>query len=200
MPLSEKRRLKAFAEALTPQEFVNSMQAYDERLMAGYATTEFSPEQLAKVVALPDTLEVLGLVEDDSGDVVFNLPILMKLADQSGKLKLHLLRRSQNQDIAAQYLLRSGRNHLPTYIFYNSKGQELGTFIERPMFVTLLMAKWFEEFWETYPDLPGFGLLPGQMPDESRLVLLDFFAEKREPQRAEETTAIIETILSLKTQ
>lgn len=197
MPLSEERRQQAFAEAMSPQEFVNSMQTYDEQLMAGYATTEFSPEQLAKIGALPETLEVLALVEDDSGDVVFNLPILMKLADHTGKIRLHLLRRSQNQDIAAQYLLRSGRNHLPTYIFFNSKGVELGTFIERPMFVTMLMAKWFEEFWETYPDLPGFGSLPGQMPEESRLVLLDFFAEKREPHRTEEIAAIIEAILSL---
>lgn len=197
MPLTEQRRKRALAEALTPAAFVQSMQNYRERLEAGYAATEFTPEQLAQIAALPETLEVLALVEETSGDTVFNLPILMKLADLTGKLRLYLLRRSENEDIAGQYLLRSGRNHLPTYIFYNAAGEELGTFIERPGFVTMLMAEWFADFWAQHPDLPGYGKLPGQMPEESRRALLDFFAPLREPYRAQETAAIIERILEL---
>lgn len=197
MPLTEERRVQAFQEALTPRQFIESMQTYRGRLKAGYAATEFRPEQLEQIKALPEKLKVLALVEESSGDTIFNLPILMKLADLTGKLDLSLLRRSANEDIAAEYLLRSGRNHLPTYIFYNSKGQELGTFIERPGFVTMLMAEWFLDFWKTYPDLPGYGKLPGQMPEESRLVLIDFFADKREPHRAEEAAAIVETIVEI---
>jgi hypothetical protein len=140
---------------------------------------------------------VLALVEETSGDVVFNLPILMKLAEQSGKLHIHILRREQNLDIAAQYLLRSGRNHLPTYIFYNQQGEEIGTFIERPFFVTELMAGWFEEFWEKHEDLPGYGSLPGQMPEVSRRALIEFFAEKREPYRAQEASEILQHIARL---
>ncbi|NWJ45439.1 MAG: thioredoxin family protein [Chloroflexi bacterium] len=197
MPLSEERRQHAFNNAMTPRQFVESMEIYRERLESGYEATEFRPETLTLFAALPETLEVLGLVEDTSGDVVFNLPILMKLADCTGKLNIHLLRRSNNQDIAAQYILRSGRNHLPTYIFYNTKGDELGTFIERPLFVMELMADWFQEFWEKHPDLPGFGTFPGQMPEASRLVLNDFFAEKREPLRAQEAETIAKHILKL---
>jgi hypothetical protein len=194
MPLTEERRQRAFAEALTPKEFVESMGVYQERLEEGYVATNFTGEQLA---TLSQPLEVLALVEETSGDVVFNLPILMKLAEQSGKLRIHILRREQNLDIAGQYLLRSGRNHLPTYIFYNSEGQELGTFIERPFFVTELMADWFKEFWEKHEDLPGYGSLPGQMPEVSRRALIEFFAEKREPYRAQEASEILEHIVRL---
>ncbi|MEI7556285.1 thioredoxin family protein [Candidatus Chlorohelix sp.] len=197
MPLSEERQKLAFSNAMTPRQFVESMGIYRERLESGYKATEFRPETLTLLAALPEPLEALGLVEDTSGDVVFNLPILMKLADHTGKLNIHLLRRSDNQDIASQYVLRSGRNHLPTYIFYNAKGDELGTFIERPSFVMELMADWFQEFWETYPNLPGFGAFPGQMPEVSRLALNDFFAEKREPYRAQEAEAIAAHILKL---
>ena len=197
MPLTQERRKRALAEALTPSAFVQSMQNYRGRLEAGYAATEFTPDQLVRISALPETLEVLALVEESSGDTIFNLPILMKLADLTGKLALFLLRRSENEDIAGQYLLRSGRNHLPTYIFYNAAGVELGTFIERPGFVTMLMADWFADFWTQHPDLPGYGKLPGQMPEESRLVLLDFFATRREPYRARETAALVERILEL---
>src|SRR5690348_3728086 len=129
MPLTEERRRRALAEALTPQAFVQSLQSYRERFEAGYAATAFTPEQLAQLKALSEKLDVLALVEESSGDTIFNLPIMMKLADLTGKLALHLLRRSANEDIAGQYLLRSGRNHLPTYIFYNPAGVELGTFI-----------------------------------------------------------------------
>ncbi len=197
MPLTEERRQQALAEAMTPAQFIESMTSYRERLEAGYAATTFTPEQLEKICALPEKLSVLALIEEDSGDTIFNLPILMKLADETGNLELHLLRREGNRDIAGQYLLRSGRNHLPTYIFYNQAGQEIGTFIERPGFVTMYMADWFGEFWQTYPDLPGYGSLPGQMPDEARLKLLDYFAAKREPHRAEETTAIVDHIAGL---
>jgi hypothetical protein len=197
MPLSEERRRKAFAEALTPSAFVESMTRYRERLKTGYEATVFTSEQLLALNQISEPLEVLALVEETSGDVVYNLPILIKLADQTGKLKLYLLRREENQDIAGQYLLRSGRNHLPTYIFFNSTGQELGTFIERPMFVTMQMAEWLEEFRQDYSHLPAYDSLPGQMPDETRLALLDFFAEKREPLRPEETAAIIVRILEL---
>jgi hypothetical protein len=200
MPLTAERREQALRESLTPQQFIEEVQDadYRARLESGYAATEFPPELLAQFEAvLSAPLDVLALVEETSTDVIFNLPILMKLADLTGKLRLYILLREQNRDIAGQYLLKSGHNHLPTYIFYDGNGREIGTFIERPFFVTMQMAEWFEAFWRENPSLPGYGSLPGQMPPETRRVLHADFHARREPYRAQEATAILEHVLDL---
>jgi hypothetical protein len=81
---------------------------------------------------LPAKLGVLVLTEDWCGDSAANLPIVVALGRETGKLDVRILRRAGNEDVAERYTLADGRNHIPTYIVYDAARNELGHLIERP--------------------------------------------------------------------
>jgi selT/selW/selH-like putative selenoprotein len=156
-----------------------------ERFDATEAAVVFDPEDLAYFVSLPQCLHVLVLAEDWCGDVIANLPILGRLAVESGKLNLRVFLRDQNLDLIDQYLKEGQFRAIPVFVFFDADFNEIGHWIERPASVTDLQAQMRRELFATDPMLAE--IAPdtpfGQLPEAVRERLMQAFTAFREEHR-----------------
>jgi Thioredoxin len=196
MPLTSERRAKAFAEALTFQGFVDSMQVNRELFEANYAAYQLSEEAKTFFAELPETVDVLVLAHDWCGDVVANTPLFGKIEAETGKLRLHiLLRDPDNVDIANEYLHPDGRNHIPTYVFYNQAGEELGVLIERTGDITAKMSGWRTGYFDANPQYEAernFGI--GELSPEAKKGLLAHIKAERAKVLPQEQVSLLAAI------
>jgi len=125
---------------LSYQAYKDSMTRNRERLEANERSVVIDPADLAAFKNLPEPLEVLVIVEDWCGDVIANLPIVGRLAADSGKLNLHCFARDQHEDLMNRYLKEGKYKAIPVFAFFDQNLNELGHFIERPDSVTNLRA------------------------------------------------------------
>src|SRR5699024_10445247 len=71
-------------------------------------------------------LRVIVLTEDWCGDAMLNIPILLRMAEQSN-LPVRLLLRDQNLELMDQYLTNGKSRSIPIFIFINEDGEEVTT-------------------------------------------------------------------------
>jgi hypothetical protein len=95
---------------------------------------------------------VLVLAEDWCGDVIANLPVLGRLAKESGKLDVRVFLRDQNDDIMERYLNQGKFKSIPVFVFFDQDFRELAHWIERPTSVTQLRAKRRAEIFAAHPE------------------------------------------------
>jgi len=108
-----------FAEGLTYEAFKAQMTRNRERFESNEQTVELSSDDLAFFSRLAQPLHVLVLAEDWCGDVVANLPILGRLAAESGKLDIRVFLRDQNLDLIDQYLNQGKHRSIPVFAFFD---------------------------------------------------------------------------------
>ena len=95
------------------------------------------------------------LAEDWCGDVIANVPVLGRIAKDSGKLELRVFLRDQNLDIMEQYLLKGQFRAIPVFVFLDENFNEIGHWIERPAAVTELRERLRREIY--YAQHPEYG-------------------------------------------
>src|SRR3954471_6358229 len=76
----------------------------EELLVASEASLAEETIDIAPFQRLPRVTRVLVLSEDWCGDCTDNLPILNRLAQESGRLSVRIVSRDDNLDIMDQYL------------------------------------------------------------------------------------------------
>jgi len=172
-----------FESGMTYDEFKARMTRNRERLEANEQAVQLTPEDLEPFRRLPRPLEVLVLAEDWCGDVVANLPILARLARESGKLNLRIFLRDQNLDIMDQYLNRGVFRSIPVFVFFDERMNEIGRFIERPDSVTELRERRRREIYAQHPEFGSPDAPPHDLPDEMRIELNRAIAAMREETR-----------------
>jgi hypothetical protein len=151
-----------------------------ERLEANERRLVIDPSDLAAFQRLPRPLHVLVLAEDWCGDVIANLPILGRLAADSGKLDLRIFLRDQNPDLMDQYLNRGVYRSIPVFAFFDQDFNEVGRFIERPDSVTELRAARRREIYASNPEFGSPDAPIDQLPEEVRARLQAAIAAMRE--------------------
>jgi hypothetical protein len=169
-----------FESGLSYEQFKQQMTRNQERFETNERGVPLEPDDLASFRQLPRPLNVLVLAEDWCGDVIANLPILGRLAAESGKLNLRVFLRDQNLDLMEQYLLRGQFRSIPTFVFFDDDFQELGRFVERPASVTELRASKRRELYQQHPEFGSPDSPIDQLPDEVRVRLSQATAELRE--------------------
>lgn len=190
MNISRERRERALAEAMSFDQFMNSMQVNRQAFLDNYEAFQLSEADLTFFTSLNEPLEVLILAHDWCGDTVANLPLFGKIEQETGKLHLHiLLRDPHNTDIAAAYPHTDRRNHIPTYIFFNQAGEELGIFSERPDEITHLIPAWQQSFYAEQPQLVG-----RELSETEKLAKQNYVKQYRTVARKVEQAAIIKII------
>ena len=169
-----------FETGLTYDQFKAQMTQNRERFEANERGVPLSPDDLAAFRRLPRPLNVLAIGEDWCGDVIANLPILGRIAAESGgKLNLRVFLRDQNPDIMDQYLLRGEFKAIPVIVFFDDDFNELGRFIERPDSVTQLRAQKRSEMFAQHPEFGSPDAPIDQLPDDVRVRLAELTAEMR---------------------
>jgi hypothetical protein len=141
-----------FSKGLTYDEYKAQMTRNRDRLEENERRVELHQEDLAPFRALPRPVKVLVLAEDWCGDVIANLPVLGRLAKDSGKLDVRILLRDQNDDIMQRYLNKGQFKSIPVFVFFDEDFRELGHWIERPASVTEVRAKRRKEIFAAHPE------------------------------------------------
>lgn len=169
-----------FARGMTYDEHRAQMTRNRERHEANEQGLVPAPEDLAVFRALPRALRVLVLTEDWCGDCVANVPILGRLAKESGKLDLRVFYRDQNKDLMADYLSEGRYESIPVVVFLDDDFREIGRFIERPKSVTDLRARRRREIYASDPEFGSPDDPPDRLPEEVRGRLQRALAAMRE--------------------
>ena len=107
---------------------------------------------LAPFVALPKPIRVLVLSEDWCGDCTDNLPILNRLAAESGKLDVRIASRDAHLDIMDAFLKYDRFRAIPLILFLDDDGGVIGHLTERPESVTELRARKKAEIYDAHPE------------------------------------------------
>ena len=145
------------------KERLRNRDAFDatERMLA------MSDADLAPFRDLPHTLDVLVIITETCPDVVMNVPILDRIAKETGKVNPRIFLRDDNKDLMAQYM-NGPYESVPVFAFFDPSWTELGAFIERPPSVTKLRDDKTREIYELSPEFGPYGSPPSELPDEIR--------------------------------
>ncbi len=144
-----------FAQGMTYDDFKAQMTRNRERVEENERRVDISPNDLAAFRGLPKPIHTLVLAEDWCGDVIANLPVLARLAQESGKLDVRVFLRDQNDDIMQGYLNQGQYKSIPVFVFFDGDFREIGHWIERPASVTALRAKRRAEIFRAHPEFGG---------------------------------------------
>jgi hypothetical protein len=151
-----------------------------ERLEANERDLKLSDADLAPFKNLKQPLNVLVLAEDWCGDVIANLPIVARIAQESGKLNLRIFLRDQNLDLMDQYLKNGEFRSIPVFAFLDDNFNEIGRFIERPDSVTELRAQKRRELFAQNPRFGSPDTPIDQLPEDVRTDLMQATNAMRE--------------------
>jgi hypothetical protein len=138
---------------MTYEQYIAQMTRNRERLEETERQTTISDADLAFFRSLPQPLETLVLAEDWCGDVIANLPVLGKLAKETGKFNLHIFLRDQNDDLMQQFLNQGIYKSIPVFAFFDPSLRQIGVFIERPAAFTELRNRRQQELYAANPEL-----------------------------------------------
>lgn len=183
-----------FEQGMTYDEFKQAMTRNRERLEQNERVLELSPEDLAAFSGLARPLNVLAIAEDWCGDVIDNLPILARIAQESGKLNVRIFLRDQTPDLMDQYLNKGQFRSIPVFAFFDGEFRELGHFIERPESVTERRAKARAAIHARHPELGSPETPVSQLPEESRTLLMQELAEAREASKAADNLDVVRAL------
>lgn len=181
-------------QGISYEQFKNQMTRNRDRIEANERRVEFDPSDLAAFKNLPRPLDVLVIAEDWCGDVVDNLPILARLAADSGKLDLHVFLRDQNLDLIDQYLKEGKYRSIPVFVFLDAELKELGRFIERPASVTERRAQRRREVYAQHPEFGSPDAPVDQLSDELRGQLSQAIAATRDELKPIDNRDVIQTL------
>jgi hypothetical protein len=138
-----------------------------EQIEAGLKVTD---ADLAPWRELPESFNVLVLVIDPCPDVYTNVPILNRIAKESGKLNVRIFMRDDNKDLMAQFM-NGPYESVPVFAFYDKDFNLRTVFIERPKSVTELRAQKTREIHEGNPEFGPFGGSASDLPEAARNAL-----------------------------
>ena len=169
-----------FATGLTYDEYKDQMTRNRDRVEANEARVEIDPEDLEAFRSLNGPIHVLVLAEDWCGDVIANLPVLGKLARESGTLDVRIFLRDQNKDLMQRYLNQGRFESIPVFAFFDDAFDEIGAFTERPATVTDRRAEQRKQIHIEHPEFGPYGSPPDALAEDVRAQLTGEITKRRD--------------------
>lgn len=96
---------------------------------------ELNQTQLDQIAQLPSAVNVLVIAEPWSGDVLYNLPTLLRFAE-AAKWNVRIFPRDSYPDLILPYRKDGLYHSIPVFVFYDKDFNELAHWIERPAVAT----------------------------------------------------------------
>src|SRR5579885_956200 len=188
-----------FEQGMTYDEFKAQMTRNQDRFIENERQLELDPADIAAFKNIPHPLNVLVIAEDWCGDVIANLPILGRIAAESGKLHLRVFLRDQNPDLMDQYLNQGQFRSIHVFAFFDEQFQEIGRFIERPASVTERLARLRREMYEQHPEFGSPDTSISQLPEELREQVMAATAAMREAARPANNQDVVHALREIVT-
>ena len=167
-------------KGITYDEFKAAMTRNQERFAENETRVALDPETVRTFKSLPKPLRVLVLAEDWCGDVVANLPILGRLAEEVPTLDVRIFLRDQNLDLMERWLNQGKYQSIPVFVFFDENFRELGHWIERPASVTERRAAERKKIFAAHPEFGSPDAPVDQLPEDVRTRLQGELQKMRE--------------------
>jgi hypothetical protein len=156
-----------FEQGMTYDAYKAQMTRNQERFAENEKNLKIEAADLEAFKKLPKPLKVLVIAEDWCGDVIANVPIIGRLAKESGKLDVRVVLRDQT-NLIDSYLNKGQFKSIPVFVFLDENFKELGVFYERPESVTSKRAEQRKQIFAENPDLGSPDAPADQMSEEAR--------------------------------
>lgn len=166
--------------ALTPDDYLATMQQYRDQFEANISRTRIMPGDWAAFGQEP--LFILVITEDWCPDSVQFVPMVIALARRIPTVEVRILRRSEHRDLADRYRRPDGSQAIPTFVLLDAEMQELGYLVERPERGTQELREALAEFAAQHPELEGVTRPWSEIPAETRMAVRTFLEEWRDRQ------------------
>jgi hypothetical protein len=160
-----------FDSGLTYDAYKAQMTRNKDQVEQNEKDLQLKPEDVKAFQDLAQAVNVMALAEDWCGDVVANLPVLGRLAQESnGKLnvRIHLRDQEPGSQIMDQYLNKGQFKSIPTFVFLDGDFNELGVWIERPDSVTRTREEKRLALYKANPDWGDPSTPIAELPEELR--------------------------------
>src|SRR5438309_309918 len=144
-----------FESGMTYDAYKAQMTRNREQLEQNEKDVQLGPEDVQAFRDLPRPVNVMVLAEDWCGDVIANVPVVGRLAQESnGKLnvRIHLRDQEPGAQIMDQYLNKGQFKSIPTFVFLDNKFNERGVWIERPSSVTKVREEKRQALYAQHPE------------------------------------------------
>jgi hypothetical protein len=117
------------------EDHKNATQVYSRRMKRIFIQTEITPLMKSTITTITKPLEWFVLTESWCGDGAYSLPLIARIAQLSGKIKLSILLRNENLEIMDAHLT-NGTRSIPKLICVNAlTKEEIGSWGPRPQII-----------------------------------------------------------------
>ncbi len=129
-----------FEQGETPQAFLASLGERRADYERQLQEVSLSEEHLRRITALPKGIKVMVIAEDWSGDVLYFLPVLLRIAEQAN-WDIRIFRRDRYPDLILPYRKEGLYHSIPVFVFFDPDFNEIGHWIERPAEATRVIEE-----------------------------------------------------------
>lgn len=113
-----------FEKGLTVEQYKTEMNVNHENMELIYNRFQLSETDKRQLSTLNISgIKVLVLTEDWCGDAMLNIPVLLRIAEQT-KMDVRFILRDSNLELMDQYLTNGTSRSIPIFIFINHVGEE----------------------------------------------------------------------------
>jgi hypothetical protein len=127
---------KRFNEGLSLEAFLETMEGtLREKFAALLEDSRADVSVQDKESNLPNNLNVVVIAEPWSGDVLYNLPPLLALAEDVD-WDVRIFPRDEYPELIENYMKDGIYRSIPVFIIYDAQFNEIGHWIERPAIAT----------------------------------------------------------------
>lgn len=191
-----------FESGMTYEAYKAQMKQNRERLEQNEHDLVLKPEDVQAFRGIPKPLNVLALAEDWCGDVIANLPILGRIANESdGKLNVRIHLRDDESAagpaLMAQYLNKGEFKSIPTVVFLDQDFNELGVWVERPDSVTKDRETRRLKLYADHPEWGDPSAPIAQLPEDIRTQVQQGTAQMRSETKAFADSEVVRELREL---
>ena len=186
-----------YEQGMTYDEYKAQMTKNQGRFAAQEQGVTLDPADVATFRNLSQPLNVLVLAEDWCGDVIDNLPILGRLARESGTINIRIFLRDQHPELMEQYLNHGQFRSIPVFAFFDDQFHEIGHFIERPESVTERRAQRRSAIYAEHPEFGSPEAPVDQLPEAVRVQLSQALASMREELKPIEAQEVVRALCDI---
>ncbi len=113
-----------FEKGMSSQDYIDAMRTNKDELQTVYDRFHIREEDEERLEDLAEkNFQVIVLTEDWCGDAMLNVPILLKICEQT-KYEVRMLLRDDNLELMDQYLTNGTARAIPIFIFIDAEGNE----------------------------------------------------------------------------
>ena len=127
-----------FDQGETPQAFLESMKDPLSKFEQHLEESRLNADQLQALNLLPKDLNVMVIAEDWSGDVLYFLPVLLRMAEEVG-WNVRIFHRDRYPELILPYRKENLYHAIPVFVFFDLEFNEVARWIERPAVATRMI-------------------------------------------------------------